>query len=755
MPRIFNHKTGKFEELNAKNKPAAAQHESVLKLAESVLFLKGDPGTGITELSQPTSDIMRIALSDGTVSDIALLQGVPGATGTGIATVSQPTPGTLEITLTDGRAKIVNLPPGLPGEPGAPGRPGEPGAAGREIELRVDSGMIQTRYAGEENWRDLLRMPRAGRGGGGAHYLRDLGDVRQINPQAGDVLLWSDAEKKWVNSRIGAVTVGVSDGAFRVDDYGGDPKLAIEAALAVSTSIDILPGTYTWTSHIDIVTVEAMDIHCRPGVIFVVAHSGPIGVADVVTLGNFNFKGATFQINNWVASQKVVNIAPPVSAFQTLNCQFTGTFIFGTGVEDDFAPTFAPGNEMIGILITQGASCTIEYDICYPNKGVVHGRFKDGFGNAAKRNKTQNGSIFYFPAIADGQRRPCYIGIDFVNETAPAHEENIYQNLGLIDAITGRTDRRLTHTVRMQIPNVAKGTYEWGHEVIHNNIHRDCLTHDTCVVDIRGPRWLMMSDDYFCFNGTAAALGSGFLRITDANADGTGTNAYAYQSQVVGCHFHNPGTNDAGAIYINSARNLAIQSCVFHELYCAAPIVVDPKTSSDNVNALTIQGCKASWPTSAPNTRHFIKRTGTDVDACKKLYLDGNICESSDASYPITGFYTGTRFSVVHEVQETPLSKSPIEVVRNKTYVIEEKMTYPGRITETTTKCLSGTCTATFYINGVALGGAANSVSGSRQSQAHTSANEFVAGDTISMTITSNAACLDLAYTVTVVRGLI
>jgi hypothetical protein len=177
MPRIFNHKTGKFEELNAKNKPAAAQHESVLKLAESVLFLKGDPGTGITELSQPTSDIMRIALSDGTVSDIALLQGVPGATGTGIATVSQPTPGTLEITLTDGRTKIVNLPPGLPGEPGEPGRPGEPGAAGREIELRVDSGMIQTRYAGEENWRDLLRMPRAGRGGGGAHFLRDLGDV--------------------------------------------------------------------------------------------------------------------------------------------------------------------------------------------------------------------------------------------------------------------------------------------------------------------------------------------------------------------------------------------------------------------------------------------------------------------------------------------------------------------------------------------------------------------------------------------------
>lgn len=62
-----------------------------------------------------------------------------------------------------------------------------------------------------------------------------------------------------------------------------------------------------------------------------------------------------------------------------------------------------------------------------------------------------------------------------------------------------------------------------------------------------------------------------------------------------------------------------------------------------------------------------------------------------------------------------------------------------GTIKKTTTKSSAGTATFTFKINGVAISGSANAVSTSEQSQTHNDA--FVAGDEISITVSSNAAC--------------
>lgn len=84
----------------------------------------------------------------------------------------------------------------------------------------------------------------------------------------------------------------------------------------------------------------------------------------------------------------------------------------------------------------------------------------------------------------------------------------------------------------------------------------------------------------------------------------------------------------------------------------------------------------------------------------------------------------------------------------DKEYKLACKMPYDGTINETSAECVSGTCTATFSIDDVDLGGDTNSVSSSIESQAHTTANTFSAGSTIEVTISDNATCVDLNFVI-------
>ena len=90
----------------------------------------------------------------------------------------------------------------------------------------------------------------------------------------------------------------------------------------------------------------------------------------------------------------------------------------------------------------------------------------------------------------------------------------------------------------------------------------------------------------------------------------------------------------------------------------------------------------------------------------------------------------------------------------NKDYKIVVKAPHGGTITETTTISASGTCTATFKINTTALGGTANSVSSSEQSQAQASSNVFSAGDDIVITVSSNSSCADMSFSIKYTRTL-
>ena len=95
-----------------------------------------------------------------------------------------------------------------------------------------------------------------------------------------------------------------------------------------------------------------------------------------------------------------------------------------------------------------------------------------------------------------------------------------------------------------------------------------------------------------------------------------------------------------------------------------------------------------------------------------------------------------------------------IEAPADGDYKLVVKLPYAATITETTTISTAGTCTATFKINTTALGGTANSVSTTEQSQTHSSSNVASAGDDIVLTISSNSSCEFLSFTIKFTRTL-
>lgn len=89
-----------------------------------------------------------------------------------------------------------------------------------------------------------------------------------------------------------------------------------------------------------------------------------------------------------------------------------------------------------------------------------------------------------------------------------------------------------------------------------------------------------------------------------------------------------------------------------------------------------------------------------------------------------------------------------ILVPSNQAYKLVVKLAYGLTVTEATTISTSGTCTATFSINGTPLGGTANSVSSVEQSQAHASANVAAAGDDLEVTVSANSSCLNFSLSI-------
>lgn len=84
-----------------------------------------------------------------------------------------------------------------------------------------------------------------------------------------------------------------------------------------------------------------------------------------------------------------------------------------------------------------------------------------------------------------------------------------------------------------------------------------------------------------------------------------------------------------------------------------------------------------------------------------------------------------------------------VEIVNNKEYVLDVSAAQPYTVTSLTAQLGAGTCTVTYYKNGVAIGASALNATTTKQTVNFT--NAFIAMDKLSIAVTSNSGGLDLA----------
>jgi hypothetical protein len=108
---------------------------------------------------------------------------------------------------------------------------------------------------------------------------------------------------------------------------------------------------------------------------------------------------------------------------------------------------------------------------------------------------------------------------------------------------------------------------------------------------------------------------------------------------------------------------------------------------------------------------------------------------------------SGTTTGVVKQTQTWEVNFQVAKVTTNPIRVIQESIK-SRTVTSVVTDCASGTCTLTGAIEGVSLGGTANSVSTTKTSQAHSSANVVAVGEDLVFTPSSVSSCLDMYVSV-------
>ncbi|UVC14702.1 hypothetical protein [Mesorhizobium onobrychidis] len=162
------------------------------------------------------------------------------------------------------------------------------------------------------------------------------------------------------------------------------------------------------------------------------------------------------------------------------------------------------------------------------------------------------------------------------------------------------------------------------------------------------------------------------------------------------------------------------------------------------------------WLTAFAMSQNTVNVENTNVDpTTQQVAAAGALMESNVIDEDNMASNSDTKVPTQQSVKAYADAMAGIDAISgiiqtplDGTYLLVVKVPFGLTIVETVTKSISGTCTATFKIDGVALGGTANAVSSAEQTQAQASANVAAAGTDISVTISANAVCSGMSFTI-------
>lgn len=142
--------------------------------------------------------------------------------------------------------------------------------------------------------------------------------------------------------------------------------------------------------------------------------------------------------------------------------------------------------------------------------------------------------------------------------------------------------------------------------------------------------------------------------------------------------------------------------------------------------------------------------TTISAGAAAALQAANNLSDVASAATAFTNIKQAASGSTTGVVQQTQTWEVNFQVKVVTTDPIKAIMRSKKArvVTEVVTRSASGTCTLTGSIDGVSLGGTANSVSTTEQEQAHTSANTVAAGADLVFTPSSVSSCLNMSVSV-------
>ncbi len=144
----------------------------------------------------------------------------------------------------------------------------------------------------------------------------------------------------------------------------------------------------------------------------------------------------------------------------------------------------------------------------------------------------------------------------------------------------------------------------------------------------------------------------------------------------------------------------------------------------------------------------------TPADADKFGLVDsaaGDILKSlswGDAKAALDAYFDAQYAPISHTHSVNQMAAWNLLSPANGDYTLIQKAARAMTVTSVVTQSASGSATFTFKIDGVSLGGSANSVSTSEQSQSHSTANVLPIGGKLTLTVSSNSACQKAAIQV-------